>query len=361
MARGLVTAGHVVHVYVTSFTGVTKDRDYEQHVSFGQLYGGESKHIRALRYFRGLLSSLWSAKRQGTGVVYLHAFQHDLREVAAIWGSRLLGMRVALTVHDIEAFGSQKSSLIRNLALGGANLLIFQNEFSKKAFEQQDGAAGRRTAIVAHGHYCDAYPDPLSRSEARRNLGLASDDFVFLFFGNPREEKGLDLLLRALGPLRDTPAWKLVVAGKLKPPQEAAVRQIISEAGLEDHVRLDPAHVPDEKVPDYYRASDIVVIPYRRIYESGVTIMAMSMGRAALVSDLEPLTEKIIPGETGLVFRCGDEAHLTVVLSEALERRGELDGFGERALAQVREGRNWITIGQSLSNAICGLFQGSGR
>lgn len=354
-ARGLTAAGHRVHVYLTAFTGVTAGRVYEERVAFGELFGTDPKVVRALRYFAGLVKSLWWARLAGTRVVNLHAFHHDMRELTAIWGCRFLGMRVALTVHDIESFGSSRSSRIRKLALAGANLLVFQNNFSREMFERLSGTAGQRSAVIAHGHYCDAYPDPPSREDARRRLGIDAEDFIFLFFGNPREEKGLDLLVRALAPLRGQFGWRLLIAGKMKPAQEAAVRELVMEAGLEDHVRIDARHIPDDETPAYYRAADIVVIPYRRIYESGVTIMSMSMARAALVSDLEPLTEKIVPAQTGLVFHCGDEADLSAMLSEALDRRDELDGFGKEGQRHVMATRNWMRIGQSLSAVICDI------
>lgn len=352
-ARGLTEAGHRVHVYLTAFTGVTAGRGYEERIAFGELFGTDPTALRALRYFVGLGKSLWWARMAGTKVVNLHAFHHDIRELTAIWGCRFLGMRVALTIHDIESFGSPRSSSIRRLALAGANILIFQNRFSKETFERLSGTTGQRSAIVPHGHYCDAYPNPPSREDARCHLGLGSDDFIFLFFGNPRKEKGLDLLIRALAPLRGQPGWLLLIAGKMKPTQEAAIRGLVAEAGLEDRVRMNTRHIPDEETPDYYRAADIIVVPYRQIYESGVTIMSMSMARAALVSDLEPLTEKIIPAKTGLVFHCNDEANLTAALLESLDRRNELDSFGKEGQIQVKTKRNWTRIGQSLSAVIC--------
>ncbi|TBW32969.1 glycosyltransferase family 1 protein [Siculibacillus lacustris] len=348
-ARGLAAAGHEVHVYVTEFTGVTPGRPFEERVTFGSLYSSEPAAIRAVRYFVGLAKALWWARRAGTEVVCLHAFSHDLREVAAIWGARLLGMKVALTVHDIESFGSSSSGWVRDLALAGASGLIFLNHYSKETFERLSGSADRRSAIVPHGHYVDYFPHPPSRDDARSRLGLEPDECVFLFFGNPREEKGLDLLISALGPLAGRPGWRLMTAGKMKPPQEAAMRELVASVGIADRVSIHAYHVPDEETVYYYRAADLVVIPYRRIYESGVTIMAMGNARAVLVSDLPPLTEKVVPGETGFVFACGDEAALTAALSEALDQQAGLDGFGAEGRRRIMASRDWGTVGVTLS------------
>ena len=355
-ARGLAAQGHPVHVYVTAFTGITPGKPFAERVAFGDLYGPTPTAVRAARYFVGLIRALWWSRWAGAEIVILHAFQHDLREMTAIWGARLLGLKVILTVHDIESFGSPRSALTRRLAMAGASALVFQNRFSKAAFERLRAGPTQRSAIIPHGHYVDDYPSPPSREEARRQLGLDADEFIFLFFGNPREEKGLDLLIRALAALRDRPGWRLVTAGKMKPHQEADIRGLVEKTGLGNRVRIDARHIADDEAATYYRAANIVVVPYRRIYESGVTIMAMSLERAALVSDLEPLTNKIVHHRTGLVFASGDETSLAAALHEALGCRGELDDFGREGRLSVLAANDWMQIGAALSalgRALC--------
>lgn len=347
-ARGLSAHGYRVHVYVTAFTGVEPGRAFETRIAFGALFGADRTYIRALRYLSGLLRAVVWARRAGAAVVNLHAFHHDLRECAAVWFCRLAGLRVILTMHDIESFGSSRSNWIRSLSLAGASALVFQNAFSRETFERLNGGPAKLSAVIPHGHYVDAYPEPPPRRTARRAIGLDDDPFVLLFFGNPREEKGLDLLISALAPLATTPGWQLVIAGKMRPAQEAQVRAQVASHGLTDKVRVDAGHVSDEDVPLYYRAADLVVIPYRRIYESGVTIMSMSMARAVLVSDLEPLTEKVSAGETGLVFPRENVSALTEALREALARRQELDDFGAKGYSKVLETRSWNHVGSLL-------------
>lgn len=352
-ATGLSANGFNAHVYVTAFTGISPKKPFRQYVAFGELYGEENALVRGMRYAYGLVKSLWLSRRAGARVVNLHAFRHDLRELAAIWGSRLVGMKVILTIHDIESFGSSRSGLIRKVCLSGASALVFQNAFSQATFERLSGLSGKPVAVIPHGHYVDAYPTPPSRQEARDRLELDNDEFILLFFGNPRKEKGLNLLVRALAMLSSKPGWRLVVAGKMRREQEEGFRAFIQQIGIGDRVRIDAGHVPDDKTPDYYRAANLVVMPYHQIYESGVAIMSMSMARAALVSDLEPLTEKIIDGVTGLVFPEGDESALAASLLEAVESRAELDALGAAGLAQVLQSRAWHQIGALLGQLAC--------
>jgi glycosyltransferase involved in cell wall biosynthesis len=180
---------------------------------------------------------------------------------------------------------------------------------------------------------------------------------MFLFFGNPREEKGLDLLISALSTLKTVPGWRLVIAGKMRPAQLQSVEASITREGLVEQVRIDARHVPDDETVAYYRASDLVVVPYRAVYESGVTIMAMSLQRAVLVSDLEPLVEKIKPGKTGLVCRRNDVESLAASLREAVERRSELDDLGAKGYQDVLSSRGWSLIGTKMSDLVQHLIR----
>jgi len=113
-------------------------------------------------------------------------------------------------------------------------------------------------------------------------------------------------------------------------------------------IRVDAKHVSDEETLAYYRAADLVVVPYRSIYESGVTIMAMSLGRAVLVSNLPPLVDSIARGKAGLIFASNDADSLATALRDALKRRDELDEIGSFGQIYVRHARDWMEIGEHM-------------
>lgn len=98
-------------------------------------------------------------------------------------------------------------------------------------------------------------------------------------------------------------------------------------------LRIDVGLIPDDAAMDYYRAADVVVVPYRQVYESGVAITAATCARAVLASDLPPLLEATENGRLGLHFRSGDSKDLACAMKRALSIRDELDDLG----AQTRE------------------------
>ena len=64
--------------------------------------------------------------------------------------------------------------------------------------------------VIPHGHYRGIYPDTL-REEARRRLGLRTDERVILWFGKIKRYKGLPELIAAFREVRLSNVRLLVV------------------------------------------------------------------------------------------------------------------------------------------------------
>ncbi len=169
---------------------------------------------------------------------------------------------------------------------------------------------------------------------------------MILFFGQIKEVKGLDVLIEAMPEiLREHPGTLLVVAGKVWKDDFRQYQARIEELGISANCVLHIRYVPDSEVKNYYAAADVVALPYRRIYQSGVLLMAMSYGKPAIASDIAGMTEVVSDGVNGYIFPSGNSTALAAKLSDALSNPEELRLVGERALMHVREHNDWIRIG----------------
>lgn len=352
LAQGLSRAGRDVIAYVTDQTGENSAGSYRSVVSFHRLYGSDALWRRAWRYLRGTWFALRHARRHGCDKAIFHLFGYGGKEAFSVWAARLLGLKAVLILHDIESFGRPARSGLRNAILRGADRLVVHNSFSLRELTRHAPAAAGKAVVIPHGHYADCFPHPPSRAEARQALLLPQDIFIALAFGNSRIEKGLDLLLEVAAQIDSTQDFLLVAAGKMKLDQEAFYRDLAARLGLAARIRFDVKFVPDEETQAYYAAADLVVVPYRRIYESGVTIMAMSLGRAVLASDLEPLRETTDDGRAGFLFAAGDAEALASKLDQLIGERARLDEVGQRARSHVLQTRDWRQIGELMAKAL---------
>jgi beta-1,4-mannosyltransferase len=145
----------------------------------------------------------------------------------------------------------------------------------------------KASAVVPHGHYRDAYPSAPSREEARERLGLESR-YTFLFFGNIRPYKNVPHLIQAFRamPHRDV---QLVIAGQPAQSIDAGILKRLVEGDERIHLRLE--FIPEDQVPLFMAASDLVVLPFDSILNSGSVLLALSFDRPVLAPRLGSLPD----------------------------------------------------------------------
>jgi glycosyltransferase involved in cell wall biosynthesis len=99
-------------------------------------------------------------------------------------------------------------------------------------------------------------------------------------------------------------------------------------------------------VVHYYASADLVVLPYKRIYQSGVLMMSMSYERAVLVSDLPPLTEVVQDMKTGFVFESENSKSLSEKLNQILSDANKLEEVRIKGFNYIKSKYDWLEIGK---------------
>lgn len=165
--------------------------------------------------------------------------------------------------------------LTRRILRLGTHFIV-QSESERERLLQL--VPGARTTVIPHPVY-DMFSDKrLPREVARARLGVENDIPILLFFGIVREYKGLEDLLQAMPQIRaHLPKTLLLIAGEFWDAQ-APYLALIQTLGIEDAVRIDDHYIPNEEVPVYFSAADLVVAPYRRATGSGVVQLAVGLG-----------------------------------------------------------------------------------
>jgi beta-1,4-mannosyltransferase len=230
-------------------------------------------------------------------VVYLRSRRRSALTTLAFCAllalARARGTRILWTVHDLGShdrlhpkleawfwpfFVSRVDAYVC-LSEGGARL----------ARERFPGLRDRPGFTVPHGHYRDAYPNQVSRTQARRALGLPEQTRVLLHFGLVRPYKNVPHLIRTF---RAQPQSEVVLLVAGKPYDAIVEREVRLSADGCPQVRLLLRWVPPAEVQHLFVASDLVVLPYRSILNSGTVFLALSFGRPVLVPDKGAMREQ---------------------------------------------------------------------
>jgi len=155
-------------------------------------------------------------------------------------------------------------------------------------------------AYIPHPLY-DNFGEIIPKETARKNLGIAVDEKIILFFGFIRKYKGLDILLDAMALLKDKmPDLKLLIAGEFYDDKKQYEEQII-RLGLKDRLILKTVFIADNEIKNYLCAADLVVQPYRNATQSGVTPLAYHFEIPMIVTNVGGLAAMVPHDKVGLV------------------------------------------------------------
>ncbi|OUV76015.1 MAG: glycosyl transferase family 1 [Flavobacteriales bacterium TMED123] len=172
---------------------------------------------------------------------------------------------------------------------------------SESVFNDLDKFDKTKKKILGVHPLYDNFGTAISKSKAINCLRLDNNYKYMLFFGIIRKYKGLDILLEAFADKRlQHQNLKLIVAGEFyedyKPYED-----IIKKHNLQDLVILHTHFIPDDKVVNYFCASDIIVQPYKNATQSGVTQIAYHFEKPMLVTNVGGLKEIVPHNKVGYV------------------------------------------------------------
>ncbi|HEX5314951.1 MAG TPA: glycosyltransferase family 4 protein [Gammaproteobacteria bacterium] len=348
LARGLANAGADVVLHTCDETEIPRDAPFEVRLSYRGIFGEAPKWRRALRYMRGALGALVSAVGERRRIVHFHLFHIRFAELANIVVARLLGRKVVITAHDVESFvGSLESRRIRKFVYGAADRVIAHNDVSRVELIENVGVDERKIRQIRHGNFLGLVPELPDSAAARRRVGVSPAARVILYFGQIKEVKGVDVLLRAMpGVVAQFPDAVLLLAGKSWKTDFSRYQAVIDELGIGASCVVHHRFIPPEELPSFFSAADVIALPYRRIYQSGVVLLSMSYGKPVVASDLPGFTQLLEDGVSGYVFSDGDPESLCARLCAALADRSEREAVGRAALEKVIEHYDWDHSGR---------------
>jgi len=194
---------------------------------------------------------------------------------------------------------------LARLVLGWGTHFVVQSEEEKGRLVRLVPTAA--VAIVPHPVYDMFTGERIPKEEARGRLGLPCDVPALLFFGIVREYKGLKDVLTVLPEVQaQLGRVILLVAGEFW-EDTLCYLEMIKQLGISDAVVIEDRYIPNEEVPVYFSAADVLVAPYHRVTGSGVAQMARGFALPVITTDVcVGKSKMVIDGETGFVVPSGD-------------------------------------------------------
>jgi len=145
-------------------------------------------------------------------------------------------------------------------------------------------------AVIPHGHYRETYPDLTNRAKARERFGISSSTLVLGQFGQIRSYKGLEKLVNTWTAWRDRPEDALLlIAGH---PSDKHLDEFLTlHASQPEGIQYHPGSIDAGDFQFFFRAADIIVLPYQRILNSGAALLALSFNKPVILPRTDALSE----------------------------------------------------------------------
>jgi glycosyltransferase involved in cell wall biosynthesis len=210
------------------------------------------------------------------------------------------------------------SRIMGKLLMKSIDVFVVHSHITKKQATEIYHLNKDSIKIILHGRY-DTYYRDYDKQAARNELGI-KEEFTILFFGMIRKYKGIPYLVEAFNKLPHDIArhCRLVIVGE-DWGDETSLAGLINFSPYREHITYKPHFVPDDFIPKYFSAADVIVLPYTTTSGSGVANIAMAYGRSIITSDLEVMRECLVDYKGAAFVPVGD---VTAIRENLLEIYG---------------------------------------
>ena len=274
---------------------------------------------KVLTYYASLIRYAAYSSPEILHILWNNKFELFDRTILMLY-YKALGKKIAFTAHNVnQAKRDAKDSWLNRFTLKTQYRLcdhIFVHTEQMKVELCQHFAVADTSVSVIPFPINNASPDTeLTSAEAKRRLGLRTDEKAILFFGRIRPYKGAEYLLdafRVLSAAKQTD-YRLIVAGEPIKGCGNYLQELQGSVGDEfdrDQVIWRTGFIPDDEVELYFKAADVLVLPYKEIFQSGVLFLAYAFGLPVVATDVGSFREDIVEGSTGFLCKPGDPSDM---------------------------------------------------
>jgi phosphatidyl-myo-inositol dimannoside synthase len=320
-----------------------------------------SEHFRIVRRFKRLPS--WKVQELPKGLgPFLQASWHVLRYrpaiahagdlfppgITAMALKKLLGLPYVVYCHgeEIPQLDRYKyQPKVRNRIYLNADAVIAASEFTRNNLIKL-GVPSERVCKIVPGvdsaRFC-----PMPRRADLVERYRLQGKIVVLTVARLVPRKGHRIAVEAFSKIcHEVPNAHYLIVGT--GPEEARLRQMVSEAGLNERVTF-AGYVPAEQLPDIYNLCDVMVMPNRQESDGDVEgfgivfLEANAAGKPVIGGRSGGAIEAIAEGRTGYLVNPEDSNELAMVLRRLLIDRNLREELGQEGKRRVRTEFSWAS------------------
>ena len=185
-----------------------------------------------------------------------------------------------------------------------------------------------------------------AKQEICKRFGIQNDVPILLLIGILARYKGLDLLVNALGSVREK--YHFIVAGYNR---EYLDDEILSfKEKLKSHVTFDLRYLSEEEYAKYLSAADFVLLPYSKMFDgaSGPLTDAVMFRKPVIASNHASLGKIIQENRLGALFKTGNVEELKTAIGRALKNEIQWNAKAEEYKKSIANLDGFVAANQKI-------------
>lgn len=202
-----------------------------------------------------------------------------------------------------------------------------------------------KTIIIPLGNYNGVYKNTITKTQARKILGIPDNKFVYLYFGYIREYKGVDLLIKKFKEINEefNDSFLIIAGQSIDQIYIKYLKSLIPVSNVLFH----PESIPDEKLQIYFNACDIVVMPFRKVTTTSSILTAFAFRKPVIAPRIGNISD--YPIDTGIYYLQNNLKGLSDSLIKSYKMKSKLSLIGKKAY-KYSETLSWKSVADKTIN-----------
>jgi glycosyltransferase involved in cell wall biosynthesis len=257
-------------------------------------------------------TTAWGLLRAHPRLPLVDVFHADVAEESRYLRSTAPSRRARISASVLE----RPLRLLEQVTLRDADTVIVLSEFSRRLLADLAPDAAATALRVPAGVDAEVFT-PEGRDEARARLGVEPSTRLLFTVRRLVPRMGLEHLVDATASLGGVADVRVAIAGEGRLATALEARR--HRLGLQGRVEL-LGRVPEDELPSWYRAADLVVVPSLAHEGFGlVTAEALASGTPVVGTPVGATPELLEPVEPSLVAVGTDATALADAIRRGLE------------------------------------------
>lgn len=271
---------------------------------------------------------------------------------------RKRGIKVVFTAHNLLPHDSgDKYRKKYRVYYNTVDRICVHTEATKNEIVAQFGVSPDNVTVIPHGIIESEIPDDVilpRAEELRAKYSIDSDTLVISSLGIQSFYKGIDMLINLWSQekaLNSNPRIRLLIIGKNSGLDYSPIKNM-------KNVTIVDERVSNEDFQAFLEVSDVVLLPYRRISQSGMLFSAVARNKPVVVSNVGGLPEPLKIGNIGWNIGEATESNLADVLLDIVNNPDKVRNLqtDTQKFRKVRDFYSWNSIAPRLRNLYMSLL-----